>query len=40
VASIVMKGGGAVEEPEAAPVAVAPAAPAKPEKKAERVDKR
>ena len=38
VASIVMKGGGAVEEPEAAPVVAA--APAAPAKKAERVDKR
>ena len=41
VASIIMKGGGAVEEEaEAAPAAVAPAAPAAPVKKAERVDKR
>ena len=39
VASIVMKGGPATEEPEAAPVVVA-AAPAAPVKKAERVDKR
>ncbi len=39
VASIVMKGGSASEEPEAAPVVVA-AAPAAPAKKAERVDKR
>jgi large subunit ribosomal protein L25 len=40
VASIVMKGGGAVEEAEVAPPRWLPAAPAKPEKKAERVDKR
>ena len=41
VASIIMKGGGAVEEEaEAAPAAVAPAVPAAPVKKAERVDKR
>ena len=39
VASIVMKGGGAVEEAEPAPVVAAPAAAA-PAKKAERVDKR
>jgi large subunit ribosomal protein L25 len=38
VASIVMKGGGAVEEAE--PAAVVAAAPAAPAKKAERVDKR
>ncbi len=40
VANIVMKGGPAAEEPEVAPTAVAPAAAAKPERKAERVDKR
>lgn len=39
VATIMMKGGGAVEEAEVAPVVVAPAAAA-PAKKAERVDKR
>jgi large subunit ribosomal protein L25 len=39
VASIVMKGAGPAEEPEAAPVVVA-AAPAAPARKAERVDKR
>jgi large subunit ribosomal protein L25 len=39
VATIMMKGGSAVEEAEAAPVVVAPAAAA-PAKKAERVDKR
>ena len=38
VASIIMKGGGAVEEAEPAPVVAA--APAAPAKKAERVDKR
>lgn len=39
VATIMMKGGGAVEEAEVAPVVVAPAAAA-PARKAERVDKR
>ena len=40
VATIMHKGGGAAVEEEAAPAAVVAPAPAKPEKKAERVDKR